>query len=619
SPIEKRAHGAPDEHAPAWLRKAIAQQLPPVNLVVAVGGRDYGVLRLSFSTDSIAAMFWKEAWFALGLALAGLLTSMLLVWRPLNNWLGNLGQIRAFGEQLQVNDGTLAPILTADAPVEFRRTFEALNQAASSLQLERERAALTLAVISDGIATTDAQGRIVFANPVLGQMLALAPQALRGQRIQTLLPDLPADLPAADDWTLRLRASRAGSTPHSACAVLDLRASVIAGPDGHAAGWVLAFRDISQQQALEDRLQAEVQQRATAMESMRAMLQASERERLPAIPSVGTAVTAMTATATTTAAATSNDIAVLLQLVQALLAQLRERGEQLATIFALSPDGFVSFDANQIARYVSPAFARLSGMAAENAVGQHQHVLLMQLLAKGQNEAQSVNFGALRLGKRRIELDRPARRVLELSLHEAAPGGTSEVAQLLHVSDVTHQVEVEQMKSEFLATAAHELRTPMASIYGFTELLLAREVSVERRREVLARIYRQSESMIAILNELLDLARIEARRGKDFELEVLDLKQLVEEVLHDFAPPNDRQSPLLSIGLLTCQINVDRNKLKQVLRNLLSNAYKYSAATGRVWVRLVELPGSDHDWTTGGSASRWKTKASACRPKNCPM
>jgi len=143
------------------------------------------------------------------------------------------------------------------------------------------------------------------------------------------------------------------------------------------------------------------------------------------------------------------------------------------------------------------------------------------------------------------------------------------------------------MKSEFLSTAAHELRTPMASIYGFCELMLHRPLTPERQREVLQIVNRQTQRMIAIINELLDLARIEARRGTDFVLETLDLGALLREVVGEFRPPDERAPPLMQGLAAGALVRVDRNKLHQALVNVLSNAYKYSPAGGPVRVQLL--------------------------------
>jgi len=178
----------------------------------------------------------------------------------------------------------------------------------------------------------------------------------------------------------------------------------------------------------------------------------------------------------------------------------------------------------------------------------------------------------------------PGKRMLELRL-SLSHGGA--VSQVLHLRDVTHETEVDEMKSAFLSMAAHELRTPMASIYGFTELLLTREFKPERQKEMLGRIYRQSEAMTGIINELLDLARIESRQGKDFEFDTVDLADLVAAVIRDFKLPDGRQAPVAVWPDKPLLVWVDRQKMSQAVLNVLSNAYKYSPDGGDVELRFV--------------------------------
>ncbi|MFY7864069.1 CHASE domain-containing protein [Roseateles sp.] len=278
-------------------------------------------------------------------------------------------------------------------------------------------------------------------------------------------------------------------------------------------------------------------------------------------------------------------------------ARMKERSEQLAAVFALSPDGFVSIGTEQTVRYASPAFTHLTGISVDSVLDMEPTALLNRLCSQasdGPTEqgfrwqeacAESLNMQTLKLGPHKLEIGSPRRRVLELSLHE---GGAGEVSQVLLLRDVTHQHEVDQLKSEFLSTAAHELRTPMASIYGFTELLMTREMPAHRQKQMLEKIYRQSEAMIAILNELLDLARIEARRGQDFEFKHQTMQKLVEQVLQDFPIPENRTPPEFDPNTLPLWVHVDALKIQQVVRNLVSNAYKFSSAGTRIWVRLSQ-------------------------------
>jgi len=565
----------PEVVPPRWLQELIAQRLYDANLPISVGGRDYGVLRLRFAADRIAGGLWRQARYALALALCSLVGGLVLIRVPLMHWLGDLEQIQSFEESMR--SGTQQPRkLSADnAPIEFKQTFDVLNRAAASLQVQREQAAVTLGAIGDSVFTLDAEGRIVLANPAACDMLGQSAEALLGRPARELLPGL---FDAFDDhrpWRARRAQVMVGRGRQL---VLDSNLSAIAGADGEPNGHVLACRDVSEQHALDQRLRAELSARESAMTSLRGVLEGL-----------------MPQAAGHADASPSDDIAAISQLISRLVSRLQERGEQLSAIFALSPDGFVSFDQHRQVNYVSPAFTRLTGLAESQVLGLSERQFARQVGAQCVNGGPSLqDFGALphadelssTAHHRRdtIELERPAKRVLEIGLRQ---GRSQAISQVLHLRDVTHETEVDQLKSEFLSTAAHELRTPMASIYGFSELMMARELSPERQKEVISTIHRQTELMISIVNELLDLARIEARRGKDFSLEDVDLRELAHEVMHDFKPPHERPSPIALLPDEPLRVRVDRSKMTQALGNVLSNAYKYSPGGGVVRVTLV--------------------------------
>ncbi|MCV2356219.1 CHASE domain-containing protein [Paucibacter sp. B2R-40] len=265
-------------------------------------------------------------------------------------------------------------------------------------------------------------------------------------------------------------------------------------------------------------------------------------------------------------------------------AEMRVRSEQLAAIFALSPDGFVSFDAQHQVRYISPAFNTLTGLTSEAVLGLRDDALLRLLAQQGSEQAATASMAQLREASRLVALERPTHRVLELTLRQ---GQSAEIAQVLQLRDVSHQIEVDRMKSEFLHTAAHELRTPMASIYGFSELLISREMAPERQKQFLRKIYAQSQVMVAIINDLLDLARMETRGDKDLTLQRLDLAALLVQAVEQFEVPAGRAPVELDLGSSPCFVKVDAISLLHVMRNLLSNAFKYSPGGGAVQVRLL--------------------------------
>jgi PAS domain S-box-containing protein len=215
-------------------------------------------------------------------------------------------------------------------------------------------------------------------------------------------------------------------------------------------------------------------------------------------------------------------------------ARVRDRTEQLNTISALSPDGFVSFDADRRIKYINPAFLRMTALDEAKLIGLDEAAFSAELERVCAPETGALDMAALRAmqhqdgagaasgasaasrrddGRCRIDLASPRNRVLEVTLREAQ---AETVSQILYFSDITHETEVDRLKSEFLSTAAHELRTPMASIMGYSELILTQEFDEAERRDFLEIIHRNALLMANVINELLDLDRIEARRGKDF-------------------------------------------------------------------------------------------------------
>ena len=275
-------------------------------------------------------------------------------------------------------------------------------------------------------------------------------------------------------------------------------------------------------------------------------------------------------------------------------AATRDRTEQLNAIFDLSPDGFVSFDAGACVSFANRAFLRMTNCEADDVIGLDEDRFSELLVAKCLASASFPGVAALRRGRlkqgeaepfsdpahqRLIELAAPGNRVLEVGLRLSQAGN---VSQILYLRDVTHETEVDRMKSEFLSTAAHELRTPMATIYGYCELLLARDFDPDERHEILNTIFRQSELMASIINELLDLARIEARRGKDFVIERLALQDIVAEAVAGYKLAAGREPPRIERVELPLHVNADRNKMQQAVLNVLSNAYKYSPGGGSV-------------------------------------
>ncbi|MDO8742687.1 MAG: ATP-binding protein [bacterium] len=281
---------------------------------------------------------------------------------------------------------------------------------------------------------------------------------------------------------------------------------------------------------------------------------------------------------------------VMATVVSRHILQMQEQKEQLDVIFELSPDAFVSFDRAFRVRYANPAFEQLTGVKPTTITGLTEEKFTEAVNALCVSASPFSGLAALRdasalnggVKVELIQLAFPSRRVLhaELTTSESVS-----VSQILYLRDVTHEIIVEKMKTEFLSTAAHELRTPMACILGFAEVLLAQKLDEAHRQEFTTVILTQSQQITAILDDLLDLARIEARKGKDFVFETLNLQTLVQEVIAGFGLPLGRLAPMVALPITFCR--VDRGKARQAILNVLSNAYKYGSSSGEVKITLA--------------------------------
>lgn len=267
---------------------------------------------------------------------------------------------------------------------------------------------------------------------------------------------------------------------------------------------------------------------------------------------------------------------------------LAERSARLNAVFDLSPDGFVVFDREGQMVYCNQAFVQMTGWDASLPCDLESFDRRFGTLCNPAQAYAPVAAAAGEAGTHAdtIELLRPERRVLA-RLARLNLGGHGE--SILYFRDVTHETEVDRMKSEFLTTAAHELRTPMASIFGFAELMLKRPVPPERQRDVLETIHRQASLLINMVNELLDLARIEARQGKDFRITEHALGGLVQETVSALMIHGDPRKVEVRIEHGEMRLMVDADKTRQAITNVLSNAYKYSPGGGPI--RLHTLAG----------------------------
>jgi signal transduction histidine kinase len=160
------------------------------------------------------------------------------------------------------------------------------------------------------------------------------------------------------------------------------------------------------------------------------------------------------------------------------------------------------------------------------------------------------------------------------------------VGRIIVLREITKEREVARLKSELVATVSHELRTPLTGIMGFAELLAKQEMDEPTRRLYVETIHVEALRLTALVNDFLDLQRIESG-GFTLSLSPFDLTALLrrEAALH-FAQ-SERHTIRFRLPADPVIVQGERDRIGQVIGNLLSNAIKYSPAGGEVWVEAV--------------------------------
>ena len=264
-----------------------------------------------------------------------------------------------------------------------------------------------------------------------------------------------------------------------------------------------------------------------------------------------------------------------------LLRRLEREQDRSAAILASIADGVVIVEPDGRVAAMNPAMERLTGCSAGDLLGLHHTEALTtfdrrgkeipweeRIVARAMDSRTAVStqgYGlslATRDG-RRIPVSIAAAPILDASDHVL--GGVAVVR------DVSHEVEVDQLKSALVSTVSHELRTPLTMIRGFAELLTTRDLKERQSREALQQISASAERLSRLIDDLLSVSRMESGRLV-VRVESVELAHAVGEAIA--ALPPDREARVQLNGATTAL--ADPDMLIQILTNLISNAVKYS-------------------------------------------
>lgn len=284
----------------------------------------------------------------------------------------------------------------------------------------------------------------------------------------------------------------------------------------------------------------------------------------------------------------------------------------LGQVFTSLPTGLALMNTDGLVLRYNPAWLALWGLPQVRP-GQPFHVprdLEAALLTRLADPRQLGEFYAegIRAAKEEhetiIRLSNPTQelRLLTVPIRDASGEVT---ARLWAVNDVTREREVDRLKNEFVAVVSHELRTPLTSILGYTELLLTRSFSPNDQREFVQTVYNQATGLAQLVDDLLGISRLDAGQVK-LNRWMIELQHLLRELTSQLPTTIDSHRVLFRVKEPIPPVYVDRDKIRQILINLLMNAIKYSPQGGEVELVVQAAGGGDAPpLPTAHPAGRW--------------
>ena len=288
-------------------------------------------------------------------------------------------------------------------------------------------------------------------------------------------------------------------------------------------------------------------------------------------------------------------LAAMVALHFALTGHVRALAEQqkLADIVDSSSDGILSVDRGGKVLSWNRASEEITGYPASRVIGRELSDVSRLVDAKPEAYPAAVSELYPRQPKEpqvvRISAADGQRRWASVSRAPLPEGGSVIVLRdetmRRKAEEMIAEQQKEKMRSDLIAAVSHELRTPLASILGFTKTLLARDSDEAARRRYLQIIEKEGERLKHLIDDLLDLRTIAEARFT-IERACIDLNELVAEQVEAFAGQSEAHSIVAQLPVEATWVEGDRERLAQVVANLISNAVKYSPQGGVVTVSL---------------------------------
>ncbi|MEC2221974.1 MULTISPECIES: two-component system histidine kinase PnpS [Heyndrickxia] len=266
--------------------------------------------------------------------------------------------------------------------------------------------------------------------------------------------------------------------------------------------------------------------------------------------------------------------------------EIDENEQQLTAVLENMDSGVMLIQTSGRIMLVNRAMEEMTGLSSGELIGK-RHIEAGKSFGLSQLIDRSLKTGER--FRDEVHLYYPKERILDAHIapYVGESGELRGVVAVLH--DVTETRRLEQIRSEFVANVSHELKTPVTSVKGFAETLLDGAMYDEATlREFLKIIYDESDRLHRLISDILDLSRIEQHRIP-LKMEQLNVVDVVAETVQTMRKRIEKkQLELVLPQKRHVMMEADKDRLRQILLNLVTNAIAYTPDKGRIEISLIE-------------------------------
>ena len=257
------------------------------------------------------------------------------------------------------------------------------------------------------------------------------------------------------------------------------------------------------------------------------------------------------------------------------LKKLRGKQEELTIITNNMNEGLVLLNGQQNVLFINESAAKIFGFSAKEVVG--RNILTVDRAQEVQDLLQKVSQAGK--GEGLYEKDG--------HFYQLSGSSVNGSGSVILIYDVTEKMTAEKLRREFSANVSHELKTPLQSILGYAEIMKNGLVKDEDKQRFLERIHAEAGNMIELIQNIMELSRLDENKTLD-EFEDVDLLKLAQSVTLRLKHKAQTKGVTLNVnGSSACVCGV-QSILSEVLYNLVDNSIKYNKDNGKVDVKVQD-------------------------------